>query len=247
MSVDPTRLYRLLHIGNPGDVEFYTRVCAGAGDVLELGAGWGRVSAALAAAGHRVWALELDPAMRAAAARTLSEAGVWAQVQVVAGDMRAFDLGRTFERILVPYCGLFCLADDAEVVQALRAMARHLAPDGLLAFDGYQIVDPDEIEGGDDFEWLCEIRDGERAIQVHELDVHQPEARCWQVRYRFEAEDPPLRHEQVLHHHYLLRPELGGLLAEAGLTLLGLWGDFDGSPADDEAPHLVVVAGHAAG
>ncbi|MCA9545076.1 MAG: class I SAM-dependent methyltransferase [Myxococcales bacterium] len=244
MSLDPTRLYRLLHVGNPGDVDFYLRVCEGAGDVLEIGAGWGRVSGALARAGHRVWALELDDAMRAAAAQQLAEEGLSEQVTLVAGDMRGFTLGRSFERILVPYCGLFCLADDAEVVQALTAMAAHLAPDGLLALDGYQIVDPDDLEGGDDFEWLCEIHDGDRAIQVHELDVHAPEDRCWKVHYRFEApgEAP---HEQVLHHHYLLRSQLGELLSQAGLTLLGLWGDFEGGPADDEAPHLVVVAGHA--
>ena len=40
-------LYALTHRGNPGDTEFYARRCAGAGSVLELGTGYGRLLPAL--------------------------------------------------------------------------------------------------------------------------------------------------------------------------------------------------------
>ncbi len=43
MSAVDARLYELLHVGNPGDVEFYVQQSEGASSVLELGAGFGRI------------------------------------------------------------------------------------------------------------------------------------------------------------------------------------------------------------
>ena len=43
---DP-RLYALLHTGNPGDLAFYRRHCAGAATVLERGASAAEICAAL--------------------------------------------------------------------------------------------------------------------------------------------------------------------------------------------------------
>ena len=54
-------LYSLLHLnGFPGDTDFYRRECAGAARVLELGAGDGRIGAALLAS-PEVLSLSVSP------------------------------------------------------------------------------------------------------------------------------------------------------------------------------------------
>ncbi|HLT36253.1 MAG TPA: class I SAM-dependent methyltransferase, partial [Enhygromyxa sp.] len=61
MSEYPARLYAAVHDGNPGDVEFYRRRCAGARSIVELGCGDARVLAALAEPGRRLVGVDIDP------------------------------------------------------------------------------------------------------------------------------------------------------------------------------------------
>jgi SAM-dependent methyltransferase len=248
-SLTDARLYSLLHVGNEGDVDFYQRLCAGVDSVLELGSGWGRLLGPLVEVGCAVTGVEVDAGMRGEAQAHLA---TWApakraKVELLAGDMRTLELGRTFDRVLVPYCGLYCLADDAEVVAVLKRLAAHLNPDGLLVFDGYHIPDPEWIEGGlGDFDHLTTLEEGATRVEVYELDEHVPERCDCKVSYRFEvhAPDAPVRTVlQVIDHHYLVADRVQGLLEAAGLTLLGRWGSFDGAPLDEDAEQMIIVAG----
>ena len=94
--------------------------------MLELGAGQGRVAAYLARRGAEVWALELSAAMRRrgeAATRGLP-------VHWVAGDMRAFELGRRFPLVLAPFNALMHLYTLADQDAALACVVRHLEAGG---------------------------------------------------------------------------------------------------------------------
>src|SRR5688572_18202539 len=78
-----------------GDVEWYCgRAQASGGPVLELGAGTGRVTLAIATAGIPIHALDSDRSMLQALQSKLAgrPAEVQARVTVVPGDMRTFDL-----------------------------------------------------------------------------------------------------------------------------------------------------------
>lgn len=122
-AFDP-RLYALLHTGTLGDLAFYRRQCAGAGSILELGCGSGRVLAALQRTGAHLTGLDLHPGMCALARARVPQA------HVIEADMRTFDLERPFDRIVMAYNSLYCVADDDEVVQVLEAGARPPGPRG---------------------------------------------------------------------------------------------------------------------
>jgi len=62
--------------------------------ILELGCGTGKLSVPLANAGFSVTGLENSPALLAA--------GKGSDVSWVESDMRSFDLGRTFNLIMLP-------------------------------------------------------------------------------------------------------------------------------------------------
>jgi SAM-dependent methyltransferase len=101
------------------------------GPVLELGAGTGRVALALAAAGHRVVALDasaplLDELGRRAAGRGLT-------IETMRADARALELEREFGLILAPMQFVHLLGGPARREALLSEARRSLSADGLVA------------------------------------------------------------------------------------------------------------------
>lgn len=145
-------LYALLHRGNPGDVAFYRRFCAGASSALELGTGAGRVALALAGDGLEVVGLDVDPQMLALAeaARAQAPPAVRARLSFVAGNMARCALGRRFDRVIVPYNGIACLVDPDDLRACLALAREHLSPGGRLALDVYRSDPLDEVAEGDE-------------------------------------------------------------------------------------------------
>ncbi|MEE2643542.1 MAG: methyltransferase domain-containing protein [Myxococcota bacterium] len=245
------RLYQALHIGNPGDLEFYLTRCRDVGRVLELGAGAGRLSCPLAAAGALVHALELSAEM------IREGEGAWAALQAqdraplgeltwVLGDMRRFSLGLRFERILIPYNSLYCLPDRAAQRDCLAAARAHLAPAGELLIDGYQLPDPAlyDFVSDEDFEPIGEIWvDGEEVL-VEELDEHEQSRQRCTIHYRHRWRDG--RQEgYALQHRYLSAAQIDALLQEVGLQRVHRFGDFPDKAWSPDAPRWVVTARRA--
>lgn len=118
------------------DVAFYAglagSVPAGAGAVLELACGTGRVAARLP---QPVVGLDLDPAMLAVArARGVRS--------VVCADMRRFSFGPArFGLIAIPYNSLQLLDTDG-MVDCLRCARDHLAPGGVVALEATPFAAP---------------------------------------------------------------------------------------------------------
>src|SRR5690606_15357794 len=101
------------------DVPHYLRLADDAGGrVLELGAGTGRLTAALARAGHEVVAVELSAAMLERARARLGAEGLAGRVRLLEGDMRALGdlpLGGEFALVLAPFntlMHLYTLSDQ---------------------------------------------------------------------------------------------------------------------------------------
>lgn len=107
------------------------------GRVLDVGAGMGRVAAALRARGHRVVAVEPDPALVAQSRRTYPGLDVVeADVLALTPDLLAGHGGPTeFDLVVLVGNVMVFLAEDTER-DVLRQVARLLAPGGraLLGF-----------------------------------------------------------------------------------------------------------------
>lgn len=116
------------------------------GPVLDIGCGTGRVALDLAAAGHRVVGIDADSDLTAALNQRAAEAGVPARA--IAADARSFTLPVDgLPLAIVPMQVAQLLGGPPGRTAMLAAVARHLAPGGLLAL---ALADPFEaIEPGD--------------------------------------------------------------------------------------------------
>ncbi len=111
------------------DVPFFTEICAAAaGDVLELMCGTGRLSIPLLQSGVRLWCVDYSAEMLEVLDRRLHENHLSAVLHEQ--DVRALDLGRVFDLIILPFHALSEIVDAGDRALALAAIRRHLAPGG---------------------------------------------------------------------------------------------------------------------
>jgi len=102
------------------------------GPVLDVGAGTGRVSLSLAAAGHEVHALDHDPVLLAELAARAGQRGLAVATSVA--DAREIDLGDPrFGLIAAPMQTIQLLGGASGRESFLGAARRHLAPGGRVA------------------------------------------------------------------------------------------------------------------
>ena len=103
----------------------------GAGPVLDLGAGTGRVALDLAAQGHRVTALDSDPELARACADRARERDL--PVESMTADARTFDLDREFELVILAMQVVQLLGGRRGRAAMLARARDHLAPAGRIA------------------------------------------------------------------------------------------------------------------
>ena len=236
----PADLYEAVHAGQPGDVNFYLGACHGAAKVLELGCGFGRVLSPLCRAGHEVWGLDNDEALLARAAERAPQA------HLILGDMRTFELDERFDRVIIPFSGLWCLLDPADIVATLGRARAHLAPGGMVIFDGYAADGFHEsaAEPGTDEPGLVKsVEVGGTRYDVFEHSHWVPAEQRIDAVYDHVPTDGGPAITATIPQRYLLVDEVPGLLAAAGLAPLIIHGDFDQHVYDPEiSPKLIGTA-----
>jgi SAM-dependent methyltransferase len=241
--------YALVHQGNPGDVALYLEQCAGASRVLELGCGYGRLSLALAQAGSEVWGIDVHHGLLALAEsrRIAREAAVSARVHLVHGDMRAIPPMGTFDVIVIPFSGLYCLENDEDVLRCLRSARASLTADGVLLFDAYSAdgfheeCAPEDY-ADDELEHVALIAKDGVAYDVYERstwDRAQQRLVATYVHVPDGAGDPV---EHAIAQRYLLSKQIPPLLSEAGFRVEQMWGSFDKGPYSQDSEMLIVRA-----
>lgn len=242
MSEYPADLYAALHTGNDGDEDFYRAVCAGADRVLELGCGSGRLLEALADQVRDLHGVDSsEEALRLARAR------LPAAVHLHHAEMTSFDVGTGFDRVLIPFNGIYCLPDIESVQRTFNRVAHALAPGGLLVFDGYAgdpIHGDDSLEEGLDEEGEIATVDARgKRWRVFEQSDFDRTAQRFTVHYRYLSLVDGEEVRAAIHHRYLRLAETLDALQMAGLEPLVAHGDFDQSAYDEDADHLIVTAG----
>jgi SAM-dependent methyltransferase len=241
------------------DVVFYRDAVHEHGDpVLELGCGTGRITLALAAAGHRVTGLDISGRMlercnqkRAELPREARE-----RIHLVQGDMTRFDLGEKFRLVIIPFRPLQHLLEVDEQISCLESVRRHLWSDGRRAGErrGRLILDvfQTDAERMHDLAYQEEapvaeyaMPDGRRVRIAERVKAFHRAQQRNDVEMIFYVTGARGKEERLVFAwtlRYFFRYEVEHLLARCGFRVTAVYGDFDRSPLLDSSPEMIFVA-----
>lgn len=103
--------------------------------ILDVGCGTGQHAIELAARGYELTGVDLSEAMLAHARRKSASLPTASRVRWVQGDARSFDVGGTFDMAIMMFAVIGYLTSNAQVLEGMRNIRRHLVPGGLFACD----------------------------------------------------------------------------------------------------------------
>ncbi|WP_104989840.1 class I SAM-dependent methyltransferase [Deinococcus sp. NW-56] len=142
----------------------------GGNAALDLACGTGGFTRELYRAGWTVTGLDGSAEMLAVARGRLP-----GEVELTVGDLRTFDLGRTFDLVSCVFDSLNNLLTPEDLGAALGRARAHLRPGGLLACDLNTRLGVRELWEGGAVEGLVTTPDG-REVHYHWSHHHDPEA-----------------------------------------------------------------------
>jgi SAM-dependent methyltransferase len=240
---DDPDLYDAQYRSYRDDLPFYRRLADDqGGPVLELGAGTGRVTRALAASGHRVVAIERSAAMLDRARERLQAEGLADRVELIEGDMRTLALPERFPLVIAPFNTLMHATTPADQDATLTGVHRQLAPGGAFGFD---LFVPRHLGP------LGVLRQepswqgvGGEGAELFLMQHHDEAAQLIESRYLLDRviDGRLTRTARVLRQRYYTRFELLRALQQAGFTSIRIFGSFDRAPFDSDTPLMAGIA-----
>lgn len=218
------------------------------GPVLDLGCGAGRFLVPLAEAGYAVTGVDTSAAMLREAESAVADAGLTGNVALRQDDFRTLaTLGD--ERFALAFCAqnTFLHMPDTEAQQAaLRAVAAHIRPGGLLVLD---LIHPNPellgaYYGAITHEATFASVEGRRVDRFVSAFYHaatQTVTATW--FYDITGLDRTLHRIVVPFSMRLVgRYEIALLLEGAGFAVEAVYADADLSPLDDGADRMLIIA-----
>ena len=213
-----------------------------AGPVVEWGAGTGRISVPLAAAGHDVTAVEIAGRMVERGKEKNERVG-W-----IVGDMRSVDPGQRYGLALCAFNSFLCLRSVDDALAFLRNAHEHLVPGGLLgieisAFSPEELVDP---PGSPTLrhDFTSVLPDGR--LERFSVSHYDAASQLMQMRLFYERYNASGTLENRRTHDLTIRVvglgELDLMLRLTGFEVEAVYGDFEGEPFTPTSDHLIVLA-----
>ncbi len=237
-----------------GDVAWYcSKARESGGPVLELGAGTGRVTLAIAAAGIPIHALDADAGMLEALRSKLSllPSEVQQRTTVVSGDMRTFELSERFALVICPFRAFLHNVAEADQLACLARIRQHLRPGGRFAFNvfhpslAFMAQNAGPLAGVWRWGATYELSTGGWVVQS-EANRYDTVAQAVHSLHRYDVfrADGTLDRTSMLRLHlaYLYPTDIRRLLASAGFSEVTIKGGFDGREFTRDGEELVVEA-----
>ena len=231
------RMYDLLFPGGQEAIDFYRdQADQQGGSVLELGCGTGRKLIPIASDGHPCTGIELSPSMLAEARRKADERDV--RIEWIRGDMRDFDLGRTFDLVVVAANSLLHLHQADDLVACFRSVRRHLAPGGRLVLDVFNpsvrmLARADGVRRAR--EALSFVDPDRGVVRVDVAETYDAATQVTRGTWYFSTDAATDFRVASLDLRSIFPQELPLLIALGGLRVVGRFGDWSRGPFTSDA------------
>jgi len=226
------------HWWKKDDLEFWREMYRSSPgpEVLELAAGTGRIGLPLLHEGAIYTGIEISPEFCDRARRKLFE--FKDRAQIIQGDIRDFQLGKTFDLIFIGFNSFLHLLADQDAQACLNSVRGHMHAASRFVIDIF-IPNPLFLYRPEGMRYpTMEYRDSETGeiVQVEETNDYDPDTGINKIRWFYISEDGS---EEVF--DFTMRmfwPDtMNRLLIDAGLVIESVWGDYEKTPLD-EASHL---------
>ena len=221
------------------NIDFFLHYASEVDEILDIGAGTGRIAIPIAKRGIRVWCVEPSPAMRREfESKLAADPGIGASITLVNADAVGFRLGRSFQAAFMS--GSFDhLLSDEERLGALCNVAGHLAGGGKLVFDVFL-----GCMGSSPLKPAGEVRVGERLYRRFVGRKELPRKRL-EVNLVFETISGGQLVERIEERSLAGitdREAVHSLLGDAGFEVAREFGGFDFSRFRDDDGLLIIEA-----
>ncbi len=221
------------------NITFFGQYADRGDEILDIGAGTGRIALPLARRGVKVWAIEPSPAMRREFEIKLrDEPDLRERIKLIVGDAQSFALRRTFPVALLSGSFDHLLDDKARLV-TLSNIGQHLIPGGRLVFDVFLGLMKDSLLSP-----AGVVREGTREVRRFVGGQLLPEQRK-ETHLVFEVYENGVLIERVEERSLVgltNRTTVHRLLNCAGFSLQHEWSSYDRAPFHDGDALLIVEA-----
>ena len=198
-------------------------------EVLELMCGTGRISLPLIEAGAQLVCVDKSPEMLAILEQKLAQHGFSAAVHPV--DICQLDLGKQFERILLPFQSFAEILTPNEQRQALARIHQHLSSDGCFICSLHNPkVRLKTVDGRLKLRAHPPLPDGSGSLMLWTMETYDPDDKIVHGLQFIETYDQQgiLQSKRFMEIHFsiLEKEAFETMLNDAGFKTLALYGDY---------------------
>jgi SAM-dependent methyltransferase len=221
------------------NIEFFAKYAHMAGEILDIGAGTGRIAISLAEQGAKVICVEPSASMiREFKKKLAHRRKLLSNIEIHKGDAESFRFERNWAAALMS--GSFDhLLNDSQRLGALKNIGEHLKPDGILVFDLYR-----NLTGDRPLKAAGKVTVGtleyHRKVGARLLPENILEVTLVYETYSYGQMISQIEEKSLV--GLVDRGKLHNLLTVAGFEIIKEYGDYDFAPYKEDDAVLIIEA-----
>lgn len=226
-------------------IQFYADLAQeNGGPVLEIACGSGLVSLPIAARGIDVTGVDLSRPMLAHARRKAIQQGL--SVNLIEADARQLHLDQQFPFVLLTGNAFQAFLHRTDQERLLASVKRHLAPQGLFAFETRNPSGHNLFDQLDEEHWLTYQNIQGQTVNVSGKQSYDPLAQVihWTTYRRWTARNENRSTVTRIACRFTYPQELEALFHYNGLRILHQYGNWDKSELTTGSEQIISICQH---
>ena len=198
--------------------------------MLELACGTGRLANSLVRDGADYTGLELSPDFATLAGKKLSQYSN--TPKIVTGDMRKFQLNKTFDLIFIGFNSFLHLLTDKDAASFFTCVKHHMHESSRFLIDIF-IPNPLFLYRPEGLQFpVLEYTDSatDKLVQVKESNIYNPDTEVNELTWYFSFENKKDFTIEKFSMRMYFPSKMNQILIDNGFRILHQWGDYYRTP-----------------